>query len=460
MNSDMIKRFEDICGKENVISDMDIRVAYSEDETPAVREVPSLVLRPRTEREISDILKICNANRIPVTARGRGTSVVGGSVSAKNGVILSLERMDSILSIDPETMTARVEPAVITSRISEDASKYNLFYPVDPASHESCSIGGNVNTGASGMKAVKYGATKDNIVELKFIMADGSIIRTGRNVRKNVAGYNLLGLMIGSEGTLGIVTEITVKLLPLPKHFASILVGFENLKDAANASTALLQSGFSPNAIEFYDKNIITIISEDKKKELPLSDMGAHLIVQFDSQNEQDLEDQYMKAGEFLFEKNAVDILVATQRPLIEKLWSIRRGIRDAVRALSPILAAEDVAVPINRIADLVENIEAISEKWGYRIVTFGHAGDGNAHVDILKEDKSLEDWNRDIDGITLDVLKAALDLGGTITGEHGIGQIKNKYMREQFSNEELHLFKRIKTLFDPNGILNPGKAI
>ena len=452
--------FENFIEKNDIVVDPDIIAGYCEDETPDLKCTPLLVLRPRNTRQISEIMKICNEKEIKVTVRGGGTSVVGGSIPTEDGIVLSLEHLNKIIEIDPETMTATLQPTVITGDINKEAEMHGLFYPVDPASVDSCTIGGNIATSAGGMKAVKYGTTKDYVMGLTMVTPEGDIIRTGGKIRKNAAGYNLTGLMVGSEGTLAIITEIILKLVPLPKYFISLLVGFENLSDAAIAVSELLKSGNTPCSIEFYDHQIIEIIKSTSDSDVPLPDMGAHLIVQFDSRDQNSLEEQYMEAGEFLMELGALDILIASQRPMEERLWSIRRGIRDSVREVSPIIVAEDVAVPINRINELVNHIEKIAEKWNVKIVTFGHAGDGNAHIDIMKGQIDDTRWNSEIDDIIKDIVKIAIELGGTISGEHGIGMTKNKYINIQYSSKELELMHKIKYAFDPKNILNPGKAL
>ncbi|MFP4459185.1 MAG: FAD-binding oxidoreductase [Candidatus Zixiibacteriota bacterium] len=458
--SDIKNKFIKILGESNVVDDYDIICGYSQDETPDISCLPELVLRPQDTEQISSIMKICDKYNIAITIRGGGTSVVGGSVPASDSIVISLEHLDSIIEIDPETMTAVLQPRVITGDINKAAAEYGLFYPVDPASMDSCTIGGNISTSAGGMKAVKYGTTKDYVMGLTMVLADGSIIKTGGKIKKNAAGYNLAGILVGSEGTLAIITEIILKLKPKPNFFVSLLVGFDSIQIAARAVSELLKSGYLPCSIEFYDRQIIDIIKKTSNHDVPLDDMGAHLIVQFDSRDQEALDKEYFEAGKFLMEKGAKDIRVASQRPIEEKLWSIRRGIRDSVREISPTIIAEDVAVPINKISDLVKRIEEISRKWQVQIVTFGHAGDGNAHIDIMKGDIPDDIWNNKIDSIVKDIIRTAIELGGTISGEHGIGITKNRYLKMQFSNAELELMRKIKKAFDPKGLLNPGKAL
>lgn len=448
-----------IVGAENALP-AECAENYYHDETPELSAKPACVLKPADEKEISEILKYANDNLLPVVPRGLGTGVAGGSIAFDNAIMLSLERLNKIIEIDLDNLMAVVQPSVITGELQNAVEERGLFYPPDPASKDSCSIGGNVATNAGGLRAVKYGVTRDYVKGIRAVLPSGERISYGGKLVKNVAGYDILHTLIGSEGTLAVITEITLKLIPLPQFRVDLLVGFENVSDTANAVTKIIQKKLIPTAIEFIEGDIVRLVAEVGGKELPMLDCGAQLIISWDSDNKEELERRYFELGEIAMEAGAIDVLVADTRPFQDRIWEARRAIRETLRAVSPTLVAEDVAVPRDRIADLWKGARELGKKYGLRVLSFGHAGDGNLHIDALKDDLPEEKWRASIEKWIPDLFELTVSLGGTITAEHGIGVIKRKYLPIGIGRAELELMCRIKKAFDPNGILNPGKAI
>jgi len=457
-DNEKIEFLIDIVGKDNANRD-ELIENYCRDETPGISSKPSVVLKPSNENEIAEILKFCNENLLPVVPRGLGTGVTGGSIPFDNAVLISLERMNKILEIDTENLMLITQPAVITGDIHSTVEDMGLFYPPDPASTDSCSIGGNVSTNAAGMRAVKYGVTRDYVKGIRAVTPTGDIIKYGGKLVKNVAGYDLLHTLVGSEGTLAIITEITLKLLPLPAKRVDLLVGFESVEKSTQAVTEIIKRKMVPTAIEFIEGDIIRLINEVTGKELPMSEAGAQLIISLEADTEDEMERRYFEIGELTMELGAIDVLVADNRPLRERLWETRRSIRDGIRTASPIIIAEDVAVPRANLSKLWKGARDLGKKYDMRVLSFGHAGDGNLHIDALKDDMRDDEWESKIAQYVPELLKLAVDLDGTITAEHGIGKLKRQYLPLGVGKKEIEIMGEIKRAFDPNGILNPDKA-
>ncbi len=435
-------------------------VDYTHDETPDISAEPSIILKPANEAEIAEIMRFCNSEKIAVVPRGLGTGVAGGAIAFDNAVLLSIERLDKIIEIDTDNLMVVTQPAVITGDLQRELEALGLMYPPDPASKDSCSIGGNVATNAAGMTAVKYGLTRHYVTGIRAVLPDGKIIAYGGKLVKNVAGYDLAHIIIGSEGTLAIITEITLKLIPLPKHRVDLLLGFDTVHEAASAVSEIIRQKHLPTAIEFMEGDIVRLVGRALEKDPPMKEAGAQLIISLDADTEEELERKYFELGEIAMELGAIDVLVADTRPFQDRLWDIRRSIREALIVESPTIVAEDVAVPRSKIPELWEGARELGEKYGIRVLSFGHAGDGNLHIDALKGDLSDDKWEAAMEQYIPALFRLAVDLGGTITAEHGIGKLKKKYLPINFSPVELELMARIKKAFDPNGILNPGKAI
>jgi len=444
-------------GESKVTCDKDIMEKYSRDETSDLSSLPNLIVRAQSVKDVSNTLRICNNYKVPVIPRGAGTGVTGGAVPIKGGVILSLERMNRILELDIKNMVALVEPGVITGDIQKAALEHGLMYPPDPASLETCSIGGNVAEGAGGPRAVKYGTTKDYVLGLEIVLPDGSIINTGGKFVKNATGYNLLGIIISSEGTLAVVTKIYLRLVPAPSQTLDLLLPFDNLNKAIDAVTGILQNRIVPATIEFMEEDAIRLVSVFLKEEIPFPEARAHLLIQVDGNSEDEIAsslERLTKSIDIPHEK----IVIAETAGQKNRLWKARRSIREAIHNKSPVFLAEDCVVPRAEIPSYVKNLKEKFNTLGLPSILFGHAGDGNVHTDVLKGDMNYDRWIKLIPQLKKMIYETAIELGGTITGEHGIGCIRKDYLHMALSNEEIQLLKRIKKAFDPNTILNPGK--
>jgi glycolate oxidase len=445
-----------ILGPDRVISDPDILGAYSADETPDCTGKAELIVRPESPKEVSSVMKACHEAGVKVVPRGAGTGVTGGAVPVEGGVVLSLERMNRILEIDLENMIAVVEPGVITGRLQEALRAEGLLYPPDPASLDSCSIGGNVAENAGGPRAVKYGTTKDYVIGLEFVTPEGEIMTAGGKIVKNASGYNLIGILAGSEGTLAVITKIWLRLLPLPLHSIDALMAFSSIEEAIDAVRSILVKRIVPAAIEFMEKDAIDLVARHGRG-IPYPDAGAHLLVQLDGSSPDFLHDELEK----LSKAAGIDpdsVLVAESDIQRERLWKARRSIREAIRAESPVFLAEDCVVPCALIPQYLRSVKTFLGEKKLRSIMFGHAGDGNVHMDVLKGDMDCGVWKGILPEIKKGIYRLAIGLGGTITGEHGIGHIRKDYLPLAMSDREIELLRRIKNAFDPRGILNPGK--
>jgi glycolate oxidase len=444
-------------GHIQVVTDCDILESYAKDETSDLRAMPDILVRAETASDVSLVLHYCNEHGIPVIPRGAGTGVTGGAVPVKGGVVLSLEKMNRIIEIDRENMVAVVEPGAITRTIQDAARDCGLMYPPDPASLDSCSIGGNVAENAGGPRAVRYGTTKDYILGLEFVLTDGSVITTGGKIVKNATGYNLQGILVGSEGTLAVVTKIFLRLVPAPLVTIDMLIPFPSIKDAIDAVYAILLNRIVPATIEFMERDAIGMVAGHLQYEMPFPEAGAHLLIQVDGNSEQAVLEDLNRIGGLV----SVDpdrMIIAESPSQRERLWKARRSIREAITAVSPVFLAEDCVVPRSKIPVFLTELKVYFESRGLRSVMFGHAGDGNVHIDVLKGDIDYDTWKAGLPELKREIYRRAIALGGTITGEHGIGFIRKDYLHLACCAEEIELLKRIKQAFDPKGILNPGK--
>jgi glycolate oxidase len=453
------KELSRLLGGSKVVTDKDILAAYSRDETSDLSGMPDILVRAETVTDVSNTLRFCHENSIPVIPRGAGTGVTGGAVPVNGGVVLSLEKMNRIIEIDRENMVAIVEPGTVTRAIQDAARSEGLMYPPDPASLDSCSIGGNVAENAGGPSAVKYGTTKDYILGLEFVLPDGSVISTGGKIVKNATGYNLPGMLIGSEGTLAVTTKIYLRLIPAPLFSIDMLVPFPSLKEAADAVHAILINRIIPSTVEFMEKDAIDLASRFLQRDMLFPDARAHLLIQIDGNSEESVSADMQKIGGLVNVEE--DTIIIAQSPVQrERLWKARRCIREAIHSASPVFLAEDCVVPRSMIPEFLVELKKYFESKSLRSVMFGHAGDGNVHIDVLKEDMDYDLWKSNLPELKREIYKRAIKLGGTITGEHGIGFIRKEYLSMALSPEEIALMKRIKKAFDPKGILNPGKII
>ncbi len=449
-----IAHFENLLGSENVKSDKLHKLAYSYDATREERE-PDLVLFPRDENEVSQILKYCNDNKIPIVPRGAGSGFTGGSIVANGGVVLALEKyMNKILELDTKNLIVRVQPGVINKDLQSFAESHGLFYPPDPASENQSTIGGNVSENAGGMRAAKYGITKDYVMAVRAVLPNGDIIRAGKRTIKDVAGYNIAGILIASEGTLAVITEITLKLIAKPKLSRAAMGVFDSIENAMNAVYKTMASGVVPVAMEFLDNLTIRAVEEKFHKGLP-KDAGAILITEVDGNLDSEIEYQLEKIEEKFRENGCVDFKVAKDSEEGQDLWFARKNASQSISIYGKKKLNEDITVPRSKLPDLLRAIDGVSRKYGFKIPCFGHTGDGNVHTNVMVE--NLEDLDRGHKAIE-EIFKIAVELDGTLSGEHGIGLAKAPFMNLAFSDEEMNLFRTIKNAFDPNNILNPGK--
>ena len=432
---------------------------YSSDETEDLVYMPSVVLIPENEKEIAEVLKYCNAQKIPVTPAGARTGLSGGSLPIHGGVLLSTEKLNRIISIDEKNHQVTTEPGVITQVLQDAVKEKGLFYPPDPASRGSCFIGGNIAENSGGPKAVKYGVTNEYVLNLEVVLPNGEIIWTGANVIKNATGYNLTQLMVGSEGTLGVVTKIVLKLRTHPTHDMLMLVPFYEAKKACQAVSAIFRAGIVPSGLEFMEKDALLLAQEfTEDYTIKVSDSHeAHLLIEVDGFDSEILMKECEKIIGVLENFETDEILFAESEAQKNTLWNLRRKVGEAVKGHSTY-KEEDTVVPRSHLPQLLESVKDIGNKYGFQSVCYGHAGDGNLHVNILKGTLNDELWNDELPKAIEEIFQKVVALGGTISGEHGIGLVQKPYMHIAFPEITLNLMREIKKVFDPNGILNPGK--
>ena len=458
INIDDLLYLRDIVGDNYVFTEEEKLFSYSHDETEDLSFPPEVVVQPSNVNQVAAIIKYCNEKSISITPCGARTGLSGGSLPVFGGIALSIERLNSIVEIDERNLQATVEPGVINQVFREAVEKKGLFYPPDPASKGSCFLGGNIAENAGGPKALKYGVTKDYVLNLEVVLPTGDIIWTGANVLKNSTGYNLTQLMIGSEGTLGIITKIIFKLIPLPSKDLTMLIPFNSAEKACQSVSAVFNYGIIPSALEFIERDAIdwTLKYSDYKIDIQ-KDVQAHLLIEVDGDNLDLLYSDCEKIADIMQKFECGEILLADNERQKEQLWQIRRGISEAVKANS-IYKEEDTVVPRAELPKLLNGVKQIGNKYGFKSVCYGHAGDGNLHVNIIKANMSDNDWNTKLKLGIREIFELTKNLGGTISGEHGIGFVQKEYMDIVLSKKNIELQKGIKKLFDPNNILNPGK--
>lgn len=454
-----LDQFKSIAGAQYVLVDEESLQNYGHDETENLLYLPDVVIRPRTAEEVSAIMKICNANKIPVTPRGAGTGLSGGALPHLGGVLLSTDRMNSILNIDEKNLQVTTEPGVITEILMDAVKERGLFYPPDPSSRGSCFIGGNIAENSGGPKAVKYGVVRDYVLNLELVLPTGEIIWTGANVLKNSTGYNLTQLVVGSEGTLAVVTKIVLKLIPLPKYDLLMLAPFASLEKAGEAVSAIFRAGFTPSALELVEIEALEIVSKMVgSTAVPITaGTEAHLIIEVDGNNMDVLMSDMEAIGNLLTAFEAGELFFADDAQQKAELWKLRRRVAEAVK-LAGYTIEEDTVVPRAALPALIRGVKDLGREHHFHAVCYGHAGDGNLHIRINKPGTG----NSQDDPEMMQSLRALFilvkKLGGTISGEHGIGLIQKSYMDIVFEEKQLDLMKQIKKVFDPNNILNAGK--
>ena len=459
LNESLITNLQAIVGNEFAFLDEETRVEYGHDETEDLNFPPAILLKPGSVEEVSAIMALASEHKIPVTPIGARTGLSGGALSLHAGIGLSMERFNKILSVDEKNYQATLEPGVITQVFQETVKAKGLMYPPDPASRGSCFIGGNVSENSGGPKAVKYGVTKDYVLNLEVVLPSGEVIWTGANTLKNSTGYNLTQLMVGSEGTLGIITKIVMRLIPHPTQDLLMLVPFNSAEKACEAVSAIFREGITPSGMEFMERDAIVYAMDFIGEEpVPLdSETQAHLLIEVDGNDLDQLMLDCEKIAGVVEQFECGEILFAEDQAKKDQLWKLRRRVGEAVKAQS-IYKEEDTVVPRFELPALLRAVKEVGKLYGFRSVCYGHAGDGNLHVNILRDEMCEEDWNKTIKVGIRELFERVKKLGGTISGEHGIGLVQREYMDIMFSENHLNLMRSIKKVFDPKGILNPGK--
>jgi len=462
VTSEVVTQLKQIVGERNVIyGDADQLEPYAHDETGSLYSaMPNVVVKPASTKQISEIMKLANREKIPVTPRGAGSGLAGGAIPLYGGIVLSCEKMDRILEIDRVNLVAVVEPGVITNDLCRQVSEEGLFYAGYPMSVESSFVGGNVACNAGGAKVVKYGPTSAHVLGLEVVLPSGEIMQVGGKRRKDSSGYSLLRTFVGSEGTLGIFTKIYLNLVPEPGRVADLLVPFGSVEDAIYAVPKIMtESKILPVAVEFIDRLSVRYCSQYTNSALPYQDdAAAYLIVQLDGKTREDLQDTYEKAGETCLKNGALEVFVADNKFASEKIWNMRRNWLEVLKAVDPYVSTGDVVVPISKIPAMMEIIESVSKEYNVDIPCAGHAADGNIHPAPMKPaDIDPSDWKGIMEEILGKIAIASGKLGGAVSGEHGIGFVK-KELLSKTKGQEVELMRRIKAALDPNNILNPGK--
>lgn len=455
LDTSVREKLSSIVGESYIQDDQVTLVSYSYDATPNFQALPDAVLLPANVHEISQIVKVCNDHHIPIVPRGSGTNLCAGTVPSEGGVVLLFTRMNKILEIDEENLTATVQPGLITQTLIEAVEEKGLFYPPDPSSMKISTIGGNINECSGGLRGLKYGVTKDYVLGLEAVLPNGNIIRTGGKLTKDVAGYDLTKLLIGSEGTLAIITEAILKLIPTPETKKTMLALFENMEDAAQAVSAIIAAKIIPATLEFMDNGTLRVVEDFAKIGLPI-DVEAVLLIEQDGPQEV-VDRDICKVEEICKRAKASSVQIAHTLEEGLKLTTARRSALTALSRLRPTTILEDATVPRSKITDMVRAINRIAEKHQVQICTFGHAGDGNLHPTCVTDIRDKEEMHR-VEQAFEEIFAVAVELGGTITGEHGVGMMKSPYLAWKLGEEGVEAMLNIKKAFDPNNIMNPGK--
>ena len=459
LSKEILLKLSAVVGDNYIFTDQETRNHYGHDETEDYVFPPSVVVKPANAKEISEIVKIANDYKIPTTPIGARTGLSGGALSIYEGIGLSLERLNKIIDIDEQNLQVTVEPAVITQVLREAVAEKNLFYPVDPSSMGSCWIGGNVAENSGGARAVKYGVTKDYVLNLEVVLPSGDIIWTGANTLKNSTGYNLTQLMVGSEGTLGVITKMVLKLIPKVTHNVLMLVPFYKSHEACEAVSAIFRSGIVPSALEFMERDAIdwTLHYVEGINITIKPEHQAHLLIEVDGNYPEILMQEAEKILSVVEDFEIDEVLFADTEDQKNMLWKMRRAVGEAVKSNS-IYKEEDTVVPRFMLPELLKGIKEIGAKYGFKSVCYGHAGDGNLHVNIIKGIMTDDNWNTQVPLGIKEIFELTVALKGTLSGEHGIGYVQKNFMPIAFSKVHLELMESIKRVFDPNNVLNPGK--
>jgi glycolate oxidase len=458
ISEQLLNRLTEIVGAGNVLSSRDQLEKYSHDETEDLVYYPEAVVRPENTSEIAEVLRLCHENRIPVTPRGAGTGLSGGAIPVHSGLLMSMERFNKIIDIDERNLQVTVEPGVITEELMNAVARKGLQYPVDPSSKGSCFIGGNVAHGSGGPKVVKYGNIREYVLNLEVVLPSGEVIWTGANTLKYAAGYNLTQLMVGSEGTLGIITKIVLKLIPLTPYSLVMLASFLTNEAACAAVSSIFRQGVTPSTLEFMERRGIEWVIEYGHFQFDLRpEVQAFLMIEVDGHDLDLLMSDAEKINSVLESHGCTDVLLADTAAQKQAIWKMRRSIPLSVKSNS-VYKEEDTVVPRAELPKLISGVKKIGTRFGFDSVCYGHAGDGNLHINIIKGTMNDLDWNTRLKEGIREIFELTVSLGGTISGEHGIGFVQREYMDIKYSDVHLNLMRGIKAVFDPHGILNPGK--
>ena len=449
--------FRSILDGERVLSGDAIAEEYSHDELDGVRNRPDVLLRVRSTEEIAKVMAYASGKKLPVVVRGSGTGLVGAAVALEGGVMLETLGMNRILELDEENLTVTVEPGVLLMDLAAFAEEHDFLYPPDPG-EKSATIGGNISTNAGGMRAVKYGVTRDYVRGLTVVLPDGSVEKLGGKIVKNSTGYSLLNLMIGSEGTLGVITEAILKLVPLPKITESLLVPFPSVREGIRAVPEIIRSKASLTAIEFFERETVLFAEEYLGKRFPDTRYPAYLLLTVDGSDRNAVDREMASVAALLMEKGAADAYIVDTDERKEAVWKARGAFLEAIKASATEMDECDVVVPRSRVAEFIEYTHALAGETGLRIPSFGHAGDGNLHVYLCRDGLPEDEWEKRMETAFRKMYARAAELGGQVSGEHGIGYAKKRYMLKTCGEKQVELMRGIKKVFDPNGILNPGK--
>ncbi|MGR3219457.1 MAG: FAD-binding oxidoreductase [Candidatus Anammoxibacter sp.] len=449
--TDAIKQLKNILGKERVLDNIEERICYSFDGTKQ-RALPDVVVKPISAEQISETVKIASEFSVPVYPRGAGTGLTGGAVPVKGGIVIDIMQMNKILEINPQDMTATVEPAVITKVLQDEVAKHRLFYPPDPSSADSSTMGGNVAECAGGITGVKYGVTRNYILALEVVLADGTIMKMGRKTLKSVTGYDLTRLFVGSEGTLGIFTKISVRLIPMPQKISTVLAYYHNLDDALNTADGVIDHNILPRTLELMDEISISAVKNYGNLKVP-DGVKALLIIDVDG-HEAAVKEELKVVEEVCRKNNAIELIRASNSEEREALWAVRRSISPALFKIAPLKINEDICVPRSKIKEILDKVKKSVEGTSICMAIFGHVGDGNLHLNYMHHENEKELVHE----LVTEIFKEVVAVEGTISGEHGIGMTKREYIDTELTATEIDVMKSLKDLFDPKGILNPGK--
>lgn len=457
VNSEDLIKLKDIAGEQNVIFGDDINLDYAHDELGGVERMPEVLIRVHTTEEISEIMKYAYERTIPVTVRGSGTGLVGAAVPVEGGILLETTQMNKILELDADTLTVTVQPGVLLMELATFCEENDFLYPPDPG-EKSATIGGNISTNAGGMRAVKYGVTRDYVRGLTVVTPNGEIMKLGGKIAKNSSGYSLKDLVIGSEGTLCIITEAILKLVPLPKVSVSLLVPFPDMKSAIEAVPKIFGSKITPTAIEYMSRDTILFSEDYLGKKFPDTKNDAYILLTFDGNTDEQVDDDMKVVADLCLEIGALDVYIVDTEERKKAVWSARGAFLEAIKASTTEMDECDVVVPVNKIDAFIKFTHQLSAEMNVRIPSFGHAGDGNLHIYICRDGMDDQKWEEVLNACFDLMYQKAEEMGGLVSGEHGIGYAKKGYLKKQYGTSQIELMKGIKSVFDPKNILNPGK--